>query len=74
MGATVAPLTRGPYMPRDEDYTRKRLERFLPIMRECAVKAVRESMDDYVKTAPKHRKTTTRSITRDHLVTTCVAS
>jgi len=55
-------------MPRDEDYTRKKLAAYLPTMWTAAVKGVRESLDDYPKTAHKHRKNTTRSITRDHIV------
>jgi hypothetical protein len=55
-------------MPRDEEYSRKKLERFLPIFRNAAVNGVREVFDGYQATGHVHRKNTRRSIVRDHIV------
>jgi hypothetical protein len=55
-------------MPRDEEYSRKKLERFLPIFRKAAVGGVREVLDGYQATGHVHRKNTRRSIVRDHIV------
>ena len=55
-------------MPRDEEYSRKKLERFLPIFRNAAVHGVREVLDGYQATGHVHRKNTRRSIVRDHIV------
>lgn len=55
-------------MPRDEDYSRKKLERLMPIFYHAAVKGVREVLDDYPRHGHKHRTNTRRSIVRDHIV------
>jgi len=55
-------------MPRDEEYSRKKLERFLPVFRNAAVNGLREVLDGYQATGHVHRKNTSRSIARDHIV------
>ena len=58
----------GSKMPRDEEYSRQKLERFLPIFRKAAVTGVCEGLDNYQATGHVHRKNTRRSIVRDHIV------
>ncbi len=55
-------------MPRDEVYSREKLERLMPIFYNAAVNGVREVLDDYQMHGHKHRTTTRRSIVRDHIV------
>lgn len=55
-------------MPRDEAYSRKKLERVLPILYQSAVAGVRAGLNEYRTTGHIHRKTTRRSIVRDHIV------
>jgi hypothetical protein len=55
-------------MPRDEAYSRKKLDRFLPIFYISALAGVRAGLNDYRTTGHIHRKTTRRSIVRDHIV------
>src|ERR1700734_2463865 len=55
-------------MPKSEEYTRRKLERLLPIFYRATTKGVREVLDDYQSHGHKHRKTTRRSIARDHIV------
>ena len=55
-------------MSKSEDYTRKKLEKFLPLLYKAAVDGVRSNLDNYPTTGFIHRKNTSRSITRDHIV------
>ncbi|ESX29475.1 MULTISPECIES: hypothetical protein [unclassified Mesorhizobium] len=55
-------------MPRDEAYSRQKLERFLPVLYSAARDGVRAGLNDYRTTGHIHRKTTRRSIVRDHIV------
>jgi hypothetical protein len=55
-------------MARSEDYTRRALEPFLEDFHRATVTGVRDSRRQYPDTGHIHRKTTRRSIARDHIV------
>jgi hypothetical protein len=55
-------------MARPEEYTRRALEPFLDHFYAAALAGVRDGRTLYPETGHVHRKTTTRSITRDHIV------
>ncbi len=55
-------------MARDEAYTRQALEPFLADFYGAAVTGVRDSRSKYPDTSHIHRKTTRRSLARDHIV------
>lgn len=55
-------------MARDEHYARRALAPFLADFHAAAVTGVRAARSDYPRTGHIHRKTTRRSITRDHIV------
>ncbi|MES0076055.1 hypothetical protein [Mesorhizobium sp. M0058] len=55
-------------MPRDEAYSRAKLERFLPVLYSAAAAGVRSVFDEYPATGHIHSKNTRRRIARDHIV------
>lgn len=55
-------------MARDEGYTRRALEPFLADFYRATVAGVRDSRTKYPDTSHLHRKTTRRSLARDHIV------
>lgn len=55
-------------MPRDEAYSREKLERLFPRLHAAVTKGVRQGLDEYKGTAHIHRSMTNSNIVRDRIV------